>query len=116
MDSILTTIKTALGIPAEDTSFDAELIIHINSVINALAQIGIGPKTGFIVTGSTETWNDYIQNDLTKQMIKTYMYLKVRLIFDPPSSSFVLESYNKQIAEYEWRLQTQKETLDDNTV
>lgn len=113
MDSILGTIKTALAISLDETSFDAELCIHINSVINALAQIGIGPKTGFLVTGSVQSWDDYIQNDLTKQMVKSYMFMKIKVLFDPPQSGATMEAYNKQIAEYEWRLQTQKETLDD---
>lgn len=112
-DSILETIKIALAV-TEDTDFDEELCIHINSAINSLIQIGIGPKDGFMITGPSETWAEFLgENNRTKQMAKSYIYMKVKLIFDSPNSSYLTEAIKSQIAEYEWRLQTQKEALDD---
>lgn len=114
-DSILETIKIALAI-TEDPDFDDELCIHINSALNALIQIGIGPKEGFIVTSSEETWADFLGSDnnpKTKQMAKSYVFMKTKLIFDSPNSSYLTEAIKSQIAEYEWRLQTQKEALDE---
>lgn len=112
-DSILETIKIALAV-TEDTDFDEELCIHINSAINSLIQIGIGPKDGFMITGPSETWVEFLgENNTTKQMAKSYIYMKVKLIFDSPNSSYLTEAIKSQIAEYEWRLQTQKEALDD---
>lgn len=101
--SILQTIKKLLGIEQEYDVFDNDLIIHINSALSVLTQLNVGPKTGFMITGDSETWDDL--NVTSKiSMVKTFIHLKVRLIFDPPSSSFVLESIKNLISELEWRL------------
>lgn len=110
MDSILTSIKKLLGIAEEYEHFDSDLIMHINSVFMVLNQLGVGPAEGFSITDKTETWEDFTQNNLIIQSVKSYVYLKVRLLFDPPSSSAVMESINRQISELEWRLNLSVDT------
>lgn len=110
MDSILTSIKKLLGITEEYEHFDSDLIMHINSVFMVLNQLGVGPAEGFSITDKTETWEDFTQNNLMIQSVKSYVYLKVRLLFDPPSSSAVMESINRQISELEWRLNLSVDT------
>lgn len=104
MDSILTSIKKLLGIEEEYDNFDAELTIHINSVFTILTQIGIGPVEGFTIQDDSSTWDDFIPNDSNLESVKTYTYLRVKLLFDPPNSSTAVESINRMISEYEWRL------------
>lgn len=102
-ESILTSIKKLLGIEKDYDHFDADLIMHINSVLSILAQIGVGPTKGFSITGADEKWEDYV--DLTTfSLVKSYIYLKVKLLFDPPLSSAAMEAINRQISEFEWRL------------
>lgn len=93
-----------LGITEDYEHFDQDIIIHINSVFMILRQLGVGPDNGFSITGKTETWTDFTSDIDKLESIKTYMYMRVRLIFDPPQSSFVMEAMNKQISEFEWRL------------
>ena len=106
MDSILTSIKKLLGIEEEYTHFDADLIMHINSVLFILAQIGVGPSEGFAITGEDETWYNFMPEEtLVKvQSIKSYIYAKVRLMFDPPTSTTAMTALKELIAELEWRL------------
>lgn len=106
MESILTSIKKMLGIDEEYTHFDADIIMHINSVLMTLTQLGVGPSEGFAIEDDTSTWIDFIPQITTAQLhaVKSYMYMKVKLMFDPPLSSSVIESMNRQIAELEWRL------------
>lgn len=104
MESILTSIKKMLGITEEYEHFDADLIMHINSVFMILNQLGVGPDEGFSIKSKEEVWNDFIQEDSQLELIKSYMYLKVRLLFDPPLNSAVIEVINRQISEFEWRL------------
>lgn len=104
-ESILQSIKKLLGIEPDYTYFDQDLIIHINSVLSILSQIGFGPEEGFFITGETETWDDlFDESNPQMQLVKSYIYLKVRLMFDPPLNSTVINSINAQIAELEWRL------------
>jgi len=103
MESILTSIKKLLGIAEEHTDFDADLIMHINSVFSILTQIGVGPTEGFTISGESDKWEDFTTSNKLEH-IKTYMYLKVKLMFDPPLSSAVMESYNRTISELEWRI------------
>lgn len=103
MDSILTSVKKLLGIQEKYTNFDADIIMHINTVFAALNQLGVGPELGFMIESNTETWDKYITN-YNINMVKSYMYLRVRLLFDPPTSSVLMESMNRSIAELEWRL------------
>lgn len=102
MDSILESVKKMLGNGEGYDYFDPELIMFINSVFSTLYQLGVGPA--FSITGSEEKWTDYTDNQVVLGFIKPYIFRKVKVTFDPPQSSFVLEALNKQIAEDEWRL------------
>lgn len=104
MDSILTSVKKLLGIDDEYTHFDVDIIMHINSVFAVLTQLGVGPSEGFSITDSYSTWDDFFQKTPHMEMVKSYMYMKVRLMFDPPTSSSVLSAMERQISELEWRL------------
>lgn len=110
MDSILTSIKKMLGISKDYTQFDADLIMHINTVFLNLTQLGVGPSDGFTIEDEYTEWTDFVNNDAQLQAIKSYMYLKVKLLFDPPLSSAVIESTNRMIAELEWRLNVAADT------
>lgn len=102
--SILTSIKKMLGIAEDYTEFDEDIITHINSVFLNLTQLGVGPEEGFMIEDDTAVWEDFIDDSIQLQAVKTYMYLKVKLLFDPPLSSSVTESFTRTIAELEWRL------------
>ena len=106
MESILTSIKKLLGIDEAYTHFDADIIMHINSVLMILTQLGVGPEEGFVIEDDTSTWINFIPEANAAQLhaVKTYIYMKVKLMFDPPLSSAVIESMSRQIAEFEWRL------------
>ena len=104
MDSILTSIKKLLGIAEEYTQFDEDIIMHINTVFLNLTQLGVGPEEGFAIEDDVASWEDFINDNTQLQAVKTYVYLKVKLLFDPPLSSSVIESMNRMIAELEWRL------------
>lgn len=108
-DSILSSVKKMLGLPEEYDAFDLDIITHINSVFTILAQIGVGSANGFMIEDKTAIWTDFIQDMSLYQLVKSYMVLKVRLLFDPPMSSAVLECYKTQANEYEWRLKTMSE-------
>ena len=103
-ESILTSIKKLLGITEEYTHFDPDIIMHINSVFMVLTQLGVGPSEGFMIEDSSSIWEDYLENPTQLQMVKSYMGLKVRLLFDPPTSSAHMDCIKQQIAEFEWRL------------
>ena len=105
MSSILNDIKHKIG-PSEDYSYyDCDIIDAINSCFGILTQLGVGPEAGFVINDDTATWDDYEPDTTTQNLLKTYIYAKVRLIFDPPNSSYVLQSLGEQIKELEWRLQ-----------
>jgi hypothetical protein len=111
MDSILTSIKEMLGIEADCTDFDGPIIAHINTVLMLLSQNGVGPEEGFIVTSEEETWSQIIDDSPNNiQAVKTYVYCKVKFIFDPPQSSSHLDALKQTAAELEWRLNIQAET------
>lgn len=103
-DSILTSIKKLLGIDEAYTHFDADIIMHINSVFMILNQLGVGPESGFSITDSDAVWSDFISNANTVEAVKSYIYLKVKLMFDPPLSGTVTDSITRTISELEWRL------------
>lgn len=104
MESILTSVKKLLGITEEYTHFDLDIIMHINSVFMVLTQLGVGPTTGFSIEDDSATWNDFMGSGPKLEIAKSYMGLKVRLLFDPPTNSAVIESMNRMISEFEWRL------------
>lgn len=107
MNSILISIKKMLGIDETYLAFDTDIIININTALMALQQIGVGPDDGLMILGTDEEWGDLLTNDKKVEAAKTYIYLKVKLVFDPPTSSFVVESINKQLDELAWRLMIQ---------
>mgnify|MGYP001777440049 CR=1 FL=1 len=112
MDSILTSIKKLLGITTEYKQFDPDLIIHINSVFLILKQLGIGPEQGFSISGEYETWKQFLPEGSTNlEAVKSYMHIKVKLLFDPPTSSAVMEAMNRMASEYEWRLNVEAESI-----
>lgn len=103
-DSILMTIrKLVCGDPYAD-HFDTDLLVHINACFSILNQLGVGPENGFVVTDETQSWSSYSDNDRILNMVKTYVTLKVKKIFDPPLTSSVLEAMDKEISQLEWRL------------
>lgn len=102
--SILNTIKKMLGLAEDYTAFDQDIIVLINGAIMTLRQLGVGPQTGFSVSDAEVTWADYLGSDeALLASVKPYIYLKTKVVFDPPTSSFVLDAMQKQIDEYEWR-------------
>lgn len=104
MDSILTSIKKMLGITEEYEHFDQDIIMHINTVFMILNQLGVGPSEGFSINDKNAIWSDFVSDMNKIEAVKSYMYLKVKLLFDPPLSSSVVESIKNQINELEWRL------------
>lgn len=107
MESILTSIKKLIGIEEEYEHFDQDITIGINTALSTLTQLGVGPTEGFYITGKTESWKDFIGERKDIESVKTFIYLKVKLVFDPPSNSFLIDSINKIISELEWRLTNQ---------
>lgn len=110
MESILTSIKKMLGIDENYNHFDADIIMHINSVFMVLTQLGVGPSEGFAIEDDSSIWADFIKDLEKLQAVKSYMYLKVKLLFDPPTTSSVIESMNRMIGEFEWRLNVSAES------
>lgn len=103
-ESILTSIKAQLGIQEEYTAFDQQLIMHINSVFMVLNQLGVGPTAGFTISDKTATWNNFLPSDKNLEATKSYVGMRVKMLFDPPTTSVVAESMNRMINEFEWRL------------
>lgn len=110
-DSILTSTKKILGIDENYIVFDLDIVTHINSVFTTLSQLGVGPIGGFYIEDATAIWDDYVTPEMNLNSVKTYMYLKVRLLFDPPATSFHIAALEKQILEYEWRLNVLTEPI-----
>lgn len=109
MESILTSIKKLLGIAEEYDHFDHDVIMHINTALMILTQLGVGPSEGFLIEDDTATWNDFTQDSTKFEAIKSYVYLRVRLLFDPPSG-VATEALNGAIKEFEWRLNVAAES------
>ena len=103
VNSILNSVKKALGIVEYDF-FDPDLIVHINSVFADLNQIGVGPENGYSISDSSDQWSSFTDNDLLLQNVKSYMFLRVKMLFDPPASATVMNSYEKQINEFVYRM------------
>lgn len=112
-DSILTSTKKMLGMEADYTAFDTDVVIHINSVLSILCQLGVGPDKPFEISGEEETWADFWENATTSpiDLVRTYMYLKVRIFFDPPATGVLNEALERQIKETEWRVLVEAECL-----
>lgn len=116
-DSILLTTKRSLGLEADYSPFDGEIIIHINSVLATLNQLGIGPAGGMLVTGTDETWTDFLVRvsetiaDPRLNHVKSYMHMRVKMLFDPPNVGYVLTAYEKMIQEAEWRIMVAQDDI-----
>lgn len=108
-ESILTSIKKLLGITADYKHFDTDIIMHINSVFMILMQLGLGPEDGFSISDDSATWSDFIRDKKWLEAIKSYVYLRVRLLFDPPQNGTLMNAMEKQIAEFEWRCMVEQE-------
>lgn len=102
--SILDSIKKLLGISSEVTEFDTDILIHINSVFSILTQLGVGPSSGFSIEDSSAEWSDFIGDDARLSDVKSFVYLKTRLLFDPPASSAAMDAMNRMASELEWRI------------
>lgn len=107
--SILNSIKKVLGIDESYTAFDADILMHINSVFSTLNQLGVGPAEGFMIEDESATWDTFIGADSRLNAVKSYVYLRVRLLFDPPTTSYMIEAQQQQVKELEWRLNVQRE-------
>lgn len=109
VESILTSIKKLLGLEEEYTHFDTDIIMYINTALMRVNQLGIGPTTGFKITDKTAVWSDLIDETIELEGVKTYVYLKVRLVFDPPQMGYLVDAIKEQIKELEWTLNVQAE-------
>lgn len=110
-ESILLSTKKVLGLSEEYTAFDLDILTHINAAFSTLDQLGVGPVNGFMIDGPEDEWTDFGVPPNQLNLVKTYIYLKVRFLFDPPGTSFLLEAQQKQIQEYEWRLNVGREVV-----
>lgn len=110
--SILRTVKKTLGIEPDDTSFDLDVITHINSVLTDLNQLGVGPDEGFMIEDDSAVWADFLTNVQRFNNVKTYIYFRLRLIWDPPKTSFEINAVNDQRKELEWRINVEVERTD----
>lgn len=114
MESILISTKKLLGITAEENHFDDQIMTYINSALITLNGLGVGPETPYIITSEMDTWADAFGEETNVEMIKTYVYLKVRMTFDTPTLSFVADAMNRQIEEFEWRLNSKFDVEANN--
>lgn len=111
-NSILISTKKVLNLEAGYTSFDQDIVMHINSVFSTLNQLGVGPDEGFMIEDDVPTWDAFFGSDPRLNHVKTYVYLRVRMLFDPPTTGYLVEAMNQQIRELEWRLNTQREDTE----
>lgn len=110
MDSILNSIKELLGIPAEQVNFDTDVIMHINSAFSDLYDIGVGPEQGFAIQDDNDVWDDFLEGKINFENAKEYVYLSVKIIFDPPASSSALAAMERKLEKLEWKLNVKAET------
>lgn len=108
-ESILDEIKKVCGLPPEYTAFDQDLILHLNSEFAVLNQIGVGPAPGFMITDNTATWDQFLEGEMRLNMVKTYLSLKMRLIFDPPATGPLNAAFEKQAEMFLWRIREFRE-------
>lgn len=111
-ESILNSTKKILGLDAGYTVFDQDIITHINSAFSTLTQLGIGPAGGFAIEDDNAEWANYLETETKMESVKTYVYLRVRQLFDPPATSYLVTAMEKQITELEWRLNSTREETD----
>jgi hypothetical protein len=110
-DSILDSTKHTLNLASDYTSFDQDIILHINSVLSTLNQLGVGPELGFMIEDKDTEWSDFLEGDLRLNNVKTYVYLRVRMLFDPPTIGYLVTAMQEQIKELEWRINSQRESV-----
>ena len=110
-DSILQSVKKILGIPESTEAFDPDIMMHINTALSTLTQLGVGPAEGFMIDDETATWESLLDGDPRLNSAKTYVYLRTRMLFDPPSTSFLIEAMDRQIKELEWRINVTREEV-----
>jgi hypothetical protein len=115
-DSILDSIKKVLQIDPANEDFDTDIIMHINSVFSILDQLGVGPSDGFMIEDNTTVWADFLSDAKPLNLVQSYMWLRVRLLFDPPSTSYGIEAQERQMRELEWRINLYRESLLDIVV
>lgn len=115
-DSILDSTKKILGLPTDYTPFDLDIITHINASFSVLSQLGIGPAEGFSIDGNEPIWNDFAVPAIQRNLVRSWLYLKVRMLFDPPTTSYLITSMNEQIAQFEWRLNIMREDAQQEAV
>lgn len=111
-ESILKSTKKILGLADDYTVFDLDVMTHINSVFTTLTQLGVGPPEGYMIESDKDLWEDFISDDPTYNAIKSYMYLRVRMLFDPPATSYTIDAMDRQIKELEWRLNQNREETE----
>lgn len=109
-DTVLTSTKKILGLDESYTVFDQDIMTHINSALMVVSQIGIGPEEGMEITSDLDLWKDILPADVMYNTVKTYVYLRVRILFDPPTTSFMITALEDQLREYEWRLNVHRES------
>jgi hypothetical protein len=107
--SILNSVKKVVGIDADYDAFDVDILMHINTAFSTLNQLGIGPEAGFAIEDDVPTWDAFLGDDPRLNSVKSYVFLRVRLLFDPPATSYAIEAFQKQITEIEWRLNVKRE-------
>jgi len=111
-ESILLSTKKIVGVAEEYTAFDLDIITHINTALSTLTQLGVGPAEGFTIDDASELWHDFIEDDKQYHSVKSYVFLRVRQLFDPPATSYLIAAFDKQIEELEWRLNVHREETD----
>ena len=112
MSSILNDVKKVVGLSPDYDEFDLDIIMHINTIFSVLEQLGLGPVGGYMITDGTEEWDAFLGDDLRMNSVKTYMYLRVRLLFDPPQTAHAIAATERQIEEFGWRLSVTRENDD----
>jgi hypothetical protein len=110
-DSILDSVKKVLNLAPDYTAFDQDVIMHINSAFSDLQLLGVGPEQGFMITGNTELWSAFLGGDLRLNLVKSLVFLKVRMLFDPPTLGYLITAMQEQIREYEWKISVQRESV-----
>lgn len=115
-DSILLSIKKINNVAADYTAFDDDFILFINSALSDLNQLGIGPAAGFFIESEDDLWEDFVEDEPRLNQLKTYIGLKVRLLFDPPGNSFAIEMMERQLDELGWRLRVSQEDIDEEAI
>ena len=111
-NSILISTKKILGLAEDYTAFDLDIITHINTAFSTLTQLGVGPVEGFMIEDERTEWDDYLNDDNQLNSVRSYVFLRVRQLFDPPTTSYLIDAMEKQIEQLEWRLNVHREETD----